>query len=227
MFPRLLAAACLAATFLVVATPAAARTEHDLSSWTNVTVQGPVAGDLVFFAEIQPRVQQDVSHLDQLLLRGAIGYKVTPRLTLYQGYLHVAEPLRGRRDRNEERPFQQATWLVPVPHGELQSRTRFEQRFRSDGNDVAFRLRQMLRYELPAGKGKARPLIHAEAFVALNDADWGPRAGFDQLRTFAGAEVPLFGTSTAELGYMNQTVNRTGGAVLVNHIASVTMFVRL
>lgn len=217
----------LSAAALLAATPAAARTEHDLSSWTNVTVQGPIGERLVAFVEVQPRVQQDVSHLDQLLLRGAIGYKVTSRLTLYQGFVHIALPVAGARDRNEERPFQQATWYVPVPVGELQSRTRIEQRFVSGGGDVGVRLREMLRYELPAGEKAAKPLIHAEAFVALNDTDWGARAGFDQLRTFIGAEVPLFGSSTAELGYMNQVVNRARGDVLVNHIASVTMFVRL
>ena len=216
----------LAAALLVAAAPADAKSEHDLSSWTNVTVQGPIGDRFFWFAEAQPRVQQEVSHLDQLLLRGALGYKVTSRLTLYQGYLHVVLPIEGGADRNEERPFQQATWLVPVSYGELQSRTRVEQRFLSTGDDVGVRLRQMLRYELPAAKRAAKPLIHAEAFVALNDTDWGAKAGFDQLRSFVGAEVPLFGTSTAELGYMNQVVNRPGD-VLVNHIASVTVFVRL
>ena len=32
-----------------------------------------------------------------------------------------------------------------------------------------------------------------EGFVALNDTDWGARGGFDQLRTFVGAELPLPG----------------------------------
>lgn len=223
MVTRLLIPACA----LLAATPAAARIEHDLSSWTNVTVQAPIGDRLVWFAEVQPRVQQDVSRLDQLLLRGAVGYKVTARLTLYQGFLHVVLPIEGGRDRNEERPFQQATWLVPVPHGELQSRTRLEQRLLSSGNDVGLRLRQMLRYELPAGKRRPKPLIHAEAFVALNDTDWGARAGFDQLRTLIGAELPLFGASTAELGYLNQLVNRRGGDVLVNHVVSATIFLRL
>lgn len=214
------------AAALASATPAAAQTSHDLSSWTNLTVQGPVAGEVVYFAEVQPRVQQDVSHLDQLILRGALGYRVTPRLTLFQGYMHVFLPIEGGADRNEERSFQQASWLVPVSHGELTSRTRFEQRFLSNGDDTGLRLREMLRYELPVKGSRVRPMASVEAFANLNDTDTGARAGFDQLRTFIGAEVPLFATSTAELGYLNQLVNQSSGRTAVNHIVSVSVFFR-
>ena len=215
---------------LVAAIPAAhARTEHDGQVWLNVTVMGKVADPVVYFLEVQPRSADGLSRLDQALLRGAVGVQLSPTVALYQGYAHVALPIEGGRDRNEERSFQQLSWMIGKPwRGELSSRTRLEQRWRSDGDDMGWRFREMLRFERPIDPNRQGPnlLGYAELFVALNDTDWGARAGFDQLRSFAGLEVPLGGASTAEIGYMNQAINRTGGQRAMNHIASFTLFFR-
>lgn len=214
---------------LLLPCAARAETREDEQLWINVTVQGSIKDELVYFAEAQPRFGGGASRLEQLLLRPAIGWRATPRLTLYQGYAHVVLPIEGGRDRNEERSFQQATWNAGrVGPGDLSTRTRLEQRWLSDGDDTGWRLRQMIRYRLPlrADRKGVGLLGWTEPFVALNDTDWGARAGFDQLRTFVGAEVPVGGASTAELGYMNQLIDRGGGVRQVNHIASVTVFVR-
>lgn len=219
----LLAVACL------IPAVAGAQTSADEQVWANLTVQGSVRDRLVYFAEVQPRFGEGASRLEQLLLRPAIGWKATPRLTLYQGYAHVILPIEGARNRNEERSFQQVSWSIGrVGPGDLSTRTRLEQRWLSDGDDMGWRVRQMVRYRLPlrADRTGVGLLGWTEPFVALNDTDWGARAGFDQLRTFVGAEVPVGGASTAELGYMNQLVDRGGGVRRVNHIASVTIFVR-
>lgn len=213
----------LAATAALLAVPAAAQTSHDEQVWVNATVTGKIKDRLIYFAEVQPRIGDGVSRLEALLLRPAIGWQVTKRLQLYQGYVHVEEPAA---DRNEERLFQQATWIVPgLPVGELQSRTRLEQRWRSDGDDMQLRLRQMLRFEYPVAK-KLAPMVSVEGFFALNKPDWRARDGFDQVRTFVGAEVGLKGRSTIEVGYLNQTIDQSGRAVQMNHVASVTLFVR-
>jgi hypothetical protein len=217
----------LAAAFLPL--PATAQTDADEQVWVNITVQGSVKDRLVYFAEVQPRFGDGASRLEQLLLRPAIGWKATPRLTLYQGYAHVILPIAGARNRNEERSFQQVSWNAgQVGPGDLSTRTRLEQRWLSDGDDMGLRVRQMIRYRLPlrADRKGVGLLGWTEPFIALNDTDWGARAGFDQLRTFVGAEVPVGGASTAELGYMNQLIDRGGGVRRVNHIASVTVFVR-
>lgn len=228
MPPRLLSvAACLSLAGL----PATVRAEtrQDEQAWLNLTAMGSIKGDLVYFAELQPRFGDGVSRLDQLLLRGAVGWKLSPAATLYQGYAHIVVPVEGGRDVNEERSFQQLSWTLGKPWGgELSSRTRLEQRWRSDGDDMGWRLREMLRYEKPlrADSDAVNALVYAEGFVALNDTDWGARGGFDQLRTFLGVELGLPGASTAELGYLNQVINQAGGNSRVNHVASVTIFFR-
>lgn len=209
--------------------PAQAATTQDEQIWLNLTAMGPVSGDLLYFAEIQPRIGNGVSRIDQTIVRGAIGWKLSPSLSVYQGYAHVMLPVRDGRDVNEERSFQQVSWTIGKPwQGELSSRTRLEQRWRSDGGGTGWRLREMLRYEKPLkpGSDAVNALVYAEGFAALNSTDWGQRAGFEQLRSFAGAEIGLMGKSTAEIGYLNHYVDQGGGDSRMNHVAAVTFFFR-
>lgn len=209
--------------------PAHAETSQDEQFWLNLTSMGSIKDDLVYFAEIQPRVGDGISRIDQALFRGAMGWKFSPSVTLYQGFAHIVVPVEGGKDVNEERSFQQINWTLGKPWaGELSSRTRLEQRWRSDGDDMGWRLREMLRYEKPLkpGSDALNALVYAEGFIALNDTDWGVRGGFDQLRSFIGAEVGLPGASTLEVGYLNQVINQRGGDTRVNHVASVTLFFR-
>lgn len=209
--------------------PAFAATSHDEQVWLNLTAMGPVSGNLVYFAEVQPRIGDGVSRIDSLLLRGAVGWKLSPTVSVYQGHGHIVSPVEGGRDINEERSFQQLNLALSKPlQGELTSRTRLEQRWRSDGSDVAWRFREMLRYEKPLrpGDDAVNALVYSELFIALNDTDWGARGGFDQLRTFVGAELGLPGTSTIEVGYLNQTIDRPRGRTQMNHAAAVALFFR-
>ncbi|WP_336971459.1 DUF2490 domain-containing protein [Sphingobium aromaticiconvertens] len=219
----------LALPLYLAALPAQADTSSDEQAWVNLTAMGSVSGNLVYFAEWQPRMGDGISRLDQMLLRGAVGWKLSSNVTLYQGYAHVVMPLEGRKDVNEERSFQQLSWTLGKPWGgELSSRTRLEQRWRSDGDDMSWRLREMLRYEKPLkpGSDAVNALVYSEAFVALNSTDWGAKGGFDQIRTFLGAELGLKGASTVELGYLNQIIDQRGGNTRVNHVASISLFLR-
>lgn len=210
--------------FAFAALPALAATTEDEQLWLNITAMGPVSGDLLYFAEIQPRFAEGVTKVDQTILRGALGWKLSPTISLYQGYAHIS-----LADRNEERSFQQLSWTLARPWGgELSSRTRLEQRWRSDGDDMGWRVREMLRYEKPLKPGSQaiNALVSVEGFAALNSTDWGAKSGFDQLRSFAGAEIALMGKSTMEIGYVNQLVNQRSGNMRVNHVASVGLFFR-
>ncbi|WP_238260964.1 DUF2490 domain-containing protein, partial [Methylobacterium mesophilicum] len=94
--------------------------------------------------------------------------------------------------------------------------------------DVGFRLRENLRFAVPLTQAttSVAALGWTEAFLALNDTDWGARAGFDRIRTFVGLEVPIGGRSTVEIGYLNQTASAPGSGVAVDHILSLNLFVR-
>lgn len=201
------------------------RGTHDEQLWINVTGMGE-AGDLVYFLEVQPRIGTGVSRLDQLMLRGAIGLKLAPGVTLQQGYARVRTPATDRIDTVEDRSFQQLGWKLSP---RLSSRTRLEQRWLSTGSDTGWRLREMLRFATPLQRDRktgVAALVYAEGFFALNDTDWGARAGFDRLRGFIGAEVPVGGKSTVEIGYLNQYVNQARRGDTVDHVASISLFLR-
>jgi hypothetical protein len=226
---RLAMSLTLSACLLALPHPARADTSSDEQLWVNLTAMGSISGKLVYFAEWQPRMGDGISRLDQMILRGAMGWKLSPAVTLYQGYAHVVVPMEGRKDVNEERSFQQVSWMMGKPWGgELSSRTRLEQRWRSNGDDMGWRLREMLRYEKPLkpGSDAVNALVYSEAFVALNSTDWGAKGGFDQVRTFVGAELGLKGASTVELGYLNQVIDQRGGQTRINHVASLSLFLR-
>lgn len=222
------AAALVAVSTLTIADPAAARTVQDEQIWLNATVMQTTPGGFAWFAEVQPRIGNGVSRVQQLILRPAIGWRLSPKVTVYGGYAHVVLPIENGADRNEERLFGQVSWTVgTIGGGTLSSRSRIEHRRLSDGEDTGWRLREMLRYVHPLGRPETtRALVSVEGFAALNDADWGARAGFDQVRSFAGVEVPIGGKSTLELGYLNQTINDPERRIRMNHVASLSIFVR-
>ena len=207
---------------------AAAQVDHDGQLWINATAFGSI-GSFAVFAEVQPRFGEGISRLDQLILRPAVGWKINDAVTVYQGYARVETTPLGQRAFSEDRSFQQIGWEIGmVDQVKLSSRTRFEQRFQTNGRETGFRLRQMLRAAVPLTdetRGVAA-VAWTEAFLALNDTDWGAKAGFDRLRTFVGLELPLAGKSTLEVGYTNQTVNAPASRVTMDHIVSVNFFVR-
>ena len=215
----------ITASLLIFATSAHA--ESDTSSWTNVTVIGS-AGRAAYFIEVQPRVGNGVSSLQQVLFRGAIGAPLSSKATVYGGYSHILNSPENAPGSNEERLFGQLSWTVGrIGAGTLSSRTRLEHRRVSNGQDTGWRLREMVRYVHPiANSNSPRALVWAEPFIAFDDTDWGARSGFDQLRSFAGLEISLPGKSTLEAGYMNQRTNLTGGRIRSNHVVSLTFFIR-
>lgn len=205
-------------------TPAAA---NDTQLWFNTTFFGSVE-NLAFYSEVQPRFGNGISQLDQFFFRPAIGWKINENLTLYQGYAYV-EDRGGSQVNVEDRSFQEINWKMGEFNGiKTSSRTRFEQRWRSDGKDVGFRLRSQLRLSAPLGERakSVSALGWSEVFVALNDADWGPRSGFDQVRTFAGLEIPVEGQSTVEIGYLNRLLKAPAGDIAVDHVLSINLFIR-
>jgi len=214
---------------LLAASPAAAQVDHDLRGWLNVNAQGRIAGRALFYAEVQPRVGDDLARLRQILLRPAIGYQLTPRVSVWQGYAHVENPQAGPDGPSEDRSYQQLTWIVPAGSRiNLQSRTRLEQRWQSNGRDTGWRAREFVRAAfLPAANPKGvAPLVWSELFWALDDTDWGARSGFDQIRLFGGVDVPVSGKLRGEIGYLNQIVNQRAGRTAMNHVASLTLYWR-
>lgn len=217
------------AVALAMSVPTAAHAQQeDVQQWTLLSATGRVSGDVVVYAEVQPRFTDDVSRAGQLLIRPAIGVQVDPDVQLLLGYAYVRTAPLGGRATDEHRVWQQLLWTAYRGPGglTLASRTRLEQRTVVGADDLGWRLRQQLRAQAPIRPGsKLQAVAWTEPFYNLDATDWGQRRGFDQVRSFIGLGVPVAAGLTAEPGYLNQTVFRRGQD-RVNHVASVTLAYR-
>ena len=217
----------LALTALLTAVPAAA--EDDGQAWGMMLVQGPITGDLVFWAEVQTRFSDDASRLGQALVRPAIGVRLATDTTAHLGYAYVrTEPLGGRAT-DEHRVWQQLSFPILRDARGLYvwGRSRVEQRMLEGREDTGWRLRQFVRAQMPIRRGGALSgVIYTEGFYNANATDWGARTGVDQWRTFVGVSAPIAKGVVLEPGYLNQTVFRRGEDRM-NHIASLNLFVRM
>lgn len=224
---RLAILTAVLAAGLATTSPALAD-QSDAQAWGNFTGQYRLSGKLLLWAEAQARFSDDTGGLAQSIIRPALGWQAAPRFSLWAGYGRITNHRPGR-DQGEDRLWQQALWNVgPALGGQVTSRSRLEQRRVDGGGDTGWRVRQFLKYERPLRTGgDASLVLWNETFVALNNADWGARAGFDQNRAFAGVGFSVAPKVRAEIGYMNQYIDRAGADDRVNHIASLTFLKRL
>ena len=141
----------------------------------------------------------------QVLIRPGIGIKVNEWMALYVGYAWTPTFV----DAPSEVSHQHRLWeqmVVDIGLRErldLESRTRFEQRFQPDGDDLSWRLREHLRLDWELSSGSPYGLVlWDELSLFLNDVDWGPAAGVDQNRVFLGPSMQLAGVGRLEGGYL-------------------------
>lgn len=217
----------LAALGLALAGPALAH-ETDNQAWGNFTSQHRLNGKLLGWVEVQGRLGDDARRLNQSIIRPALGWQAAAKVSLWTGYGHITNHRPGK-NQGEDRLWQQALWDAgAVLGGKVTSRSRLEQRRVDGGSDTGWRARHFLKYERPfKGGGDASLVLWNEVFVALNDTDWGARAGFDQMRNFGGVGLSVTPKTRIEIGYMNQYVDHAAPRDRVNHIASVSFFKRL
>ncbi len=223
---RPLRAALVAAAAVALARPAAAQ---DVQNWTTLVAQGPVAGRAILWAELQSRLDQDVSRFAVGIVRVGVGVRLKHDVDLMAGYHFQHNELGGGRTRDEHRAWQQVQApLIRRGNGfTLITRWRLEQRSIAGAQDLGWRLRGQLRLVQPLhGRGSGGPLLQSETFVALNDTDWGAHAGLDSQRTLIGWLQPLSPHLNLEAGYMHVHTRRPGQDT-GNHIISITLNRRL
>lgn len=220
---RLLPFFCVAA---LAATPAAAR--QDAQVWTGFSASGPVAGEFALYGEAQLRFGDDVSRLNQSVLRAGLGWQPDANLSFYGGYAYQTTYRPGAPDTQEDRLWQQASYpLGEIGRLRLTGRTRIEQRHVRGADDWGWRLRQQVKAALPIrAESHVRLVGSVELMLNANDTDWGAHSGLDQVRSFAGVNLPLADGLTLEAGYLNQYQRRAGAPDQTNHIASFSFAYR-
>lgn len=202
---RLVFSICAVAVCAAQASPAHAD-ESDTQQWTLFTVQKELSSRWRSYFEVQPRFGKDLTGVERLLVRPAIGYRLNNKVSVWQGYGWT--PLFLPEFQDEHRLFQQL--LYEDKHGDtsITSRTRFEERFIEGAGDTAFRFRTMLRLAHPISADKKWSVVgYDELFVNLNSTPNGPESGFDQNRTFLGVSRQMNPELRIETGYLFDYVN--------------------
>lgn len=198
---------------------ASAQTVSDGRVWWNVTVQerAGTTSPWRWYFELQGRTRDGVDDMDQLLVRPAAGYDLTPQSSLWAGYGYTPSYPAGADALHEHRTWQQYLWVRRLrrPALQVQWRSRLEQRWIEGNGETAWRYRQFARLTRPLVARADGPTFVAwdELFLHLNGT---PRtvSGFDQNRLFIGVGPQ----SRFELGYLNQTLNSARGPNRRNHV---------
>jgi hypothetical protein len=201
---------------------------QDFRLWSPVYLTVQLPSSFVGYMEANPRFGDDVSQLDQLLLRPAVGYKLTEHLSLWQGYAWVGN--YQPRFLEEHRVFQQLTYGRKFSLAKFLSRSRLEERFIDHADGVAVRARTMLRGDFPLPQAPEWAIVvYDEIFVNLNTVGSGPESGLDQNRFFLGMNRQFTKQFNMDAGYQMQAVNtrQPGFINQINHIILLQFWVNL
>lgn len=205
--PLLLAS--LAGAVLVAAPAAAADTDNQ--AWGLFTLQAPLGKRWLGYMELQPRFSEDLGGAERLLVRPAIGYRLSRNVSLWQGYAFV--PQFRPTSSHEHRPFQQLLVDTRVGKAQLTNRTRLEERVLPGADGTSLRFRQMLRFAHPISKDRRWSVVgYDEFFFNLNSVGDGPQSGFDQNRLYLGIARQVNPKTRVELGYIWTYIDGKGGA---------------
>ncbi len=216
-------------TLLIVSTGVQAETETRTSTWFMSLSRFQFAEHYRAFVDLQPRFTvNDIQggndgSIDTLLMRGALGYQITPNIGLYQGYGLI--PTYDRK-RVEHRSFQELLASQSFNNAKLVHRVRFEQRFLEGVDDTSLRVRYFGRFTYPLTNihDRLSLAVNEEVFIHVNDSDGGPQSGFNQNRLFLGINYRVSKMLAFDTGYQNQYINGQGGAAdVMNHILFLGM----
>ncbi len=193
-------------------------------TWLAVATNGPVQADSnwLYWFDGHARSQDDASGLGVSIIRPALGYKVSDKLSLWAGYARVVARRAGP-DTEEHRIWQQATYPVAdLFGGKLSGRTRLEQRLIEGAGDTGHRIRQFWRWSRPIQGTDWSWVLGNETFIAFNNTDFGQDSGYLQNRASLGFAWQA-GGPRVEIGYLNNHIDRPG-ADNTNHNITLALF---
>lgn len=223
-------AALLAA---ILGVPAVAQTDHDSNGhgWymffgDHALREGSRWG---IHTEAQWRRADVISSWQQLLLRPAVNYSLSPRVVITGGYGYIRTYRYGEFPTAatfpEHRLFEQVLIRQSPGRWQVQHRLRLEQRWiRPDGADTRYqnRFRYFLKGTTPIG-GRWFLALYDEPFLGF-----GKNRGasvFDQNRAYAAVGRKLGEKNSVEFGYLYQLVKQRNGRVFEhNHTFQLALF---
>ncbi len=208
----------------LISSAAFAQTTSEFQLWNAAMTTVHLSKDtptVAFWLDVHARrTSEGVVHIT----RPGVGVQLTPWLSVWAGYAWTPTFIDGNPDViNEHRFWQQVLLQYETSFRlNLQSRTRFEQRWHEAGPDVGFRFRQFFRVSWrPSADVPVGALVSDELFVGFNATTWGAPGGIDQNRLFIGPFFQLAPWARIEAGYLMVYLDRLNDRLI--HAASVTV----
>jgi hypothetical protein len=220
--------------------------KEDFRLWTPVFLTVNLPARFIAYMEVNPRIGDDVTNIDQLLLRPAIGYKLTDNIAIFQGYAWIGnfnQPHKPPQPSfiGENRIWQQVNYTEKFGSVKFLARTRLEERFIDHAAGTAVRFRQMFKVTVPIPQAPDWAFVtFDEIFINLNSVGTfdefthgqtkGPGSGIDQNRLFVGINRTFTSWLNVDIGYQNQMLNQRqlpGNANLINHILMLNFYITL
>lgn len=131
--------------------------ESDFRTWGILNINQKIDNDFSFQSDIQYRAYEDLDQLQQLLIRGGIGYNLTENNNnVLVGYAYIQNRTPSVADdyahSHEHRLYQQFNTKHAIEQFNFAHRFRFEERFLE--HDTQFRFRYQLTTTVPLNNPK-------------------------------------------------------------------------
>lgn len=200
---------------------------NDLQSWNAIVLEVPMNKRFNFYLDVQPRIGDDVTQLNKLVVRPAIHYKLNDNVMIGQGFSW--QPRVTPVFLNENRPYQDIIYRKGFKRVRLTLRARTEERMINGTSGASIRERFLVRLNFPMGEKEKWGFIAAnELFVNLNSVPVGPKGGLNQERLYYGVYRHLTETVTLEFGYMfNPIFNDYPNEYFIRHDILITLNINL
>lgn len=227
--------AAMLLTAALLPTVGHAANQESFGFWNQDLAQGnfgsidPKFKSVRWWAEGQARVFDQLDHVSQGLLRGALGYTLLDdgkyNVAFWGGYTWNPSRLDDKKPVDEHDVFPALTYSANTDFGTISGRSMADFRFTNTGANTGYRYRQMARFVHPLEFEPRLSLVAwDEVFFNLNNTDWGQKTGIDQNRAFAGVGWNFDKNFRVETGYFNwflNTHNPHSGTDTVRHMLAV------
>lgn len=196
-------------TAILCLTPLLKAQNSDLRNWGVLNLNQKISNRFSFSSDYQYRTFEDIDQLNQLLLRGGIGYHLTENNnTILLGYAYVLTRVPAGEDDyrsfGENRLYQQFNTKHAIQRVGLNHRFRFEERLMND--DIFFRFRYQLTATIPLNKLTLQQdawYLKASNELFLNAIK---QNNFDRNRLHLMVGYVISPKLTIETGYMKQHI---------------------
>jgi len=197
----------------------------DFQSWNNLSVFGgfdkvdPRLANFRYEFTYQERLADDAGTSFQTLLRGAVGYSLNERHSLWLGADYLVTRNLVPEEVNTNGIWQQYLYRNKYNDLKYLFRARLEELIISNKKFTVLRTRYMLRGAYPIIENKKLEIVgFNEFFNNLNGDGNIESASLIQNRAFVGLGYNFNKTIHAEIGYMNQYIHNSQGFDFLNDI---------